>query len=686
LHEQIIPASYDVDNVSESINNYSKQLTDVRMLSKRAMITIEELEAIDDPLELFKLTSEAIIQRQIDIDRLADIRTRSAAALYARGISYRDMAKMLDLSAPRLSQLVSANEGSVLTVLKAWAAIEQKIVDFASSRGLDSAYLTYNLIRPFIQRSNYFDAEDMADLDELQQVRNSIVHGRIDVLPGDIERLTEKAIHLNAKLLLAFSEIEPSEIHGQAGIGEPAKHNSPERHRNSWASTSLRAGLQFGPWTLTRRLGKGGNGEVWETRGVDARPYAIKIFRYGGPADRLRRFKDEIKFLSQHRMNPGILPLLDSSLTTNSEEQSWYVMPKAIPIKVALGSDPEPSLVVGAISTIASTLADLADRGIYHRDIKPANLFRLGDNWVIGDFGLAKYPDKDPVTQHGVRLGPIDYMAPEMRKDADIAGPGPADVWALAKTLWVLLTGYSLPLPGPHRAGDPAYMLYGRIRFDRSRELDRLLEWATQIEPEARITMREVASELLACIAAVPEARPSADLPMLATRVATLTDPERRKAAEAQERRNQILAAGNELTQLTQDVSQELQEILDFDSHTDSGRAANQKLGLLDFPPHSWYSTSISLVPPGQRPVVKVLIATAMRIMHEGEPANLAAVLNVSKLQDGLEDVTEIWSATFSSIPIGSARQAQAFASIRAGLVAGFEPAVRKVAEILAEN
>jgi len=46
-------------------------------------------------------------------------------------------------------------------------------------------------------------------------------------------------------------------------------------------------------------------------------------------------------------------------------------------------------------------------------------------------------------------------MAPEMRRDADRADPGPADVWALAKTLWVLLTNEAPPQPGTHQAAEP---------------------------------------------------------------------------------------------------------------------------------------------------------------------------------------------------------------------------------------
>jgi serine/threonine protein kinase len=169
-------------------------------------------------------------------------------------------------------------------------------------------------------------------------------------------------------------------------------------------------------------------------------------------------------------------------------------MPVATPVRRAPGDDPEPRAVVTAIAEVASALEALAAEGVAHRAIKPDNLFLLDGHWVIGDFGLVTYPDKDPRTVHGRKLGSIDYMAPEMRQDADRADPGPADVWALAKTLWVLLTGESLP-------PEPAHALTGRIMFTFAAELDRLLEEATQIVPGDCPAISAVARELRACLA-----------------------------------------------------------------------------------------------------------------------------------------------------------------------------------------
>ena len=96
--------------------------------------------------------------------------------------------------------------------------------------------------------------------------------------------------------------------------------------------------------------------------------------------------------------------------------------------------------VLRAFVGIAETLADLAAEGIHHRDLKPSNLFLLDGRWVIGDFGLATYPDKSSVTTDERKLGPVYYIAPEMLNAPSTVHPAPADVFSIAKSIWVLAT------------------------------------------------------------------------------------------------------------------------------------------------------------------------------------------------------------------------------------------------------
>jgi hypothetical protein len=462
---------------------------------------------------------------------------------------------------------------------------------------------------------------------------------------------------------------------------------------------SVRAGQRYGKWTVAgdRRLGGGGNGEVWRAQTADGRVGAIKVLsaRRGREGKyRLGRFRDEIAFLIAHPDFPGILPLLDSSICEDLDEPPWYVMPIARRIQQALGPDPTPGRVVGAVAEIAATLALLADEGVAHRDIKPDNLFELDGRWVVGDFGLVTYPDKDPRTEHGRRLGPVDYMPPEMRRDADRADPGPADVWALAKTLWVLLTSQKLPLPGTHWAAEAAHALRERITFRFAAELDLLLEKATLIEPKARVLMADMARELQACTASPPEDRPAAGLGELRARVAALTATSRQDYLQRADREGRNINARNELARVVADTAPELAELLTFDVHSrDSGSYAAALLEQPPFKPYSVHSTGWLLLPPGQLllppgqqpPAVEVIVATAYRLLHEDGPADIAALVRVNPLMrhDELHDGRDIWVRTYTGIPVASAQQATVVADIRSGITSCWPDTLRQVIHIL---
>ena len=456
----------------------------------------------------------------------------------------------------------------------------------------------------------------------------------------------------------------------------------------------IRSGQRFGVWTTTgqTRIGGGGNGEVWAVTSDDGRIGAIKILiqRPGREGTyRLGRFMDEISFLIARPNYPGILPLLDSYISDDPRERSWYVMPVAVPMRQALGDDPEPSVVVAAVAEVASTLEALAAEGVAHRDIKPDNLFKLGDRWVIGDFGLVTYPEKDPRTEHGRKLGPTDYMAPEMREDADKADPFPADVWALAKTMWVLLTGESLPLPGTHQAAEPAHALVERITFTFTAELDLLLEKATQIEPQERVSMAAIARELRACLEEPPEARRAASIAELHARAKALTAKSRQNVSDTQDRRARVFEAWSELEQAVMDAGNALGAALTFEvREEESGYHASAMFGRPSFNPHATYDAGYLLFPPDQPwPRVEVFVEAAMRLLRDDGLADFAGLLQVDHIvQRGLHDINIIWAETYSDVPIGSAQQANVIATIRTSIINGFEEAMRLAISILAAD
>jgi serine/threonine protein kinase len=258
----------------------------------------------------------------------------------------------------------------------------------------------------------------------------------------------------------------------------------------------VQSGSRIGQWTLEDELGRGGNAIVWRARRDDGLDAALKVLQgRRRDSEAFRRFRDEIAILKRLGSHPGILPLIDADLPDEPRAPAWLAMPEAETTRTALDQAPV-DLVVGAVATFAETLTDLQRRRIAHRDIKPENLYRYEERWLIGDFGLVEYPEKDSVTRPGQRFGPNHFVAPEVVADAATAEGPPSDLYSLAKTLWVLLTGQRWPPPGEHRLDRPEYLVTTYLSGDRVQLLDPVIARATRHNPAERQTTENFARQL----------------------------------------------------------------------------------------------------------------------------------------------------------------------------------------------
>ena len=254
---------------------------------------------------------------------------------------------------------------------------------------------------------------------------------------------------------------------------------------------------RLGPYTILNELAHTAHSRVWRAVGPDGREVAVKELKVRRiDAEPYRRFRDEVAF---HTAGPhtGVLPVIAAQVppTPSRADPAWLAMPIAMTVTTALGPDPTLDEIVAALSVYARTLAGLADAAVYHRDLKPDNLFALDDQWLVGDFGLVTWPGKQALTEPGQKLGPAHYVAPEMVEDPASADPGPADVWSLAKVLWVLATGQHYPAPGQLRIAEPATRLRNYNRHPRAAGLEGILEQATRLMPSERPTMEFLAGE-----------------------------------------------------------------------------------------------------------------------------------------------------------------------------------------------
>lgn len=103
-----------------------------------------------------------------------------------------------------------------------------------------------------------------------------------------------------------------------------------------------------------------------------------------------------------------------------------------------------PEEAVRLIQGVARGLGYAHKKNLIHRDIKPENILlqREGEEWVpkIVDFGLARVGRESELSVTGYGMGTLWYMPPEQRRDAKRVNHT-ADIYALGKTLYELLTG-----------------------------------------------------------------------------------------------------------------------------------------------------------------------------------------------------------------------------------------------------
>lgn len=225
---------------------------------------------------------------------------------------------------------------------------------------------------------------------------------------------------------------------------------------------------------------------------------AVLKYRSSKPGvPRAQRFHNEalqMRLLTREGV-ARVLPVLDIAA---GDEPTWYVMPKAQLLESVFVETTTLQQIVGHVLALAQALCELADRGIYHRDIKPDNLFWYDGGPVLADFGIAYWGEAGG-TEVGEKLGPLWFMAPEMRSMSEQEDGRQADVYSLAQTLSAFVHPLgTLPLPGTFRAGAMDYDLNRGWKGDHDAldALEHVLEAATRNDAYDRLTIDAFAEEL----------------------------------------------------------------------------------------------------------------------------------------------------------------------------------------------
>ena len=211
-----------------------------------------------------------------------------------------------------------------------------------------------------------------------------------------------------------------------------------------------------------------------------------------------KRFQREIEIMKKIKNKvTGIMKIYDSYISEKYEENKsfgWYVMDIAKTLNINEIKKYNITKIIKNVLEIAKILKQLHRKKISHRDIKPENILCIDNKWYLSDFGLVDYPNAENITidEKNRALGPRMTIAPEFKRNPDTSEGTKADIYSLAKTLWIFLTGDKNCFDGQYNFRDKKISIRNYIKNKPLGLIEQLLFRATENSPENRIDIDEV--------------------------------------------------------------------------------------------------------------------------------------------------------------------------------------------------
>jgi tetratricopeptide (TPR) repeat protein/tRNA A-37 threonylcarbamoyl transferase component Bud32 len=208
--------------------------------------------------------------------------------------------------------------------------------------------------------------------------------------------------------------------------------------------------LQNGRYTVLKKLGEGGKGVVYKARDtILNRVVAIKMLKSAVISDEAySRFIREAQTVAKLN-HPNIVSIYDIG---KEDEKRFFVLEfvDGMSLRGLMETypdgkcDTQTALRVGI--DVCGALQYAHSQGVLHRDVKPENILITEEGTAkLMDFGLAKMLGQPTITQEGIIVGTVAYVAPEIAlgKGADAR----SDLYSFGAVLYEAVTGKQ-PFPG----------------------------------------------------------------------------------------------------------------------------------------------------------------------------------------------------------------------------------------------
>ena len=208
--------------------------------------------------------------------------------------------------------------------------------------------------------------------------------------------------------------------------------------------------LQNGRYAVLKKLGEGGRGVVYKARDtVLNRVVAIKMLKSAALSEEAySRFMREAQVVAKLN-HPNIVSIYDIG---KEDEKQFFVLEfvDGMSVRELLGTYPDGrcdmQTVLRVSIDVCSALEYAHSQGVLHRDVKPENILISEEGTAkLMDFGLARMLGQPSITQEGIIVGTVAYVAPEIAlgKGADVR----SDLYSFGAVLYEMVAGKP-PFPG----------------------------------------------------------------------------------------------------------------------------------------------------------------------------------------------------------------------------------------------